>query len=146
MEECQHTWTRERRMSQGSHSFNSYSFHHHIFRSLPNTYFVLFLCDPPYLFNSSALFFKSALLSGVGRLSACTGPYLALALISHLALTPSRAHTGFALCAFACAAPPEVASLASLLSCSSCVEALLSDDSLATLSVMPISISNASTM
>ena len=45
-------------------------------------------------------------------------------------------HTGLALCALAATLPPDVAWLSSLWS--SCVEAFESDDSLATLSVMPM--------
>jgi hypothetical protein len=52
-------------------------------------------------------------------------------------ITPHAIHTGFALCACACCAPPLPAMLASSDSCIGCVDAVESDDSLATLSVMP---------
>lgn len=108
-----------------------------------------------YLFSSSALFFKSSLVSFVGRLSAWTGPCLGVSFHQRPSNHPGDVRTGFALCALAWALPPEVAASAFLSSLgyevsvcvlelwgtktywSGCELALLSDDSLATLSVMP---------
>jgi hypothetical protein len=92
-----------------------------------------------YLFNSSALFFKSSLLSGVGKLSAWTGPCLVISCHLRLLSHPNDEYrTGFALWALAWRPPPLVALLASSESWSGCDEAVLSEDSLATLSVMPV--------
>jgi hypothetical protein len=96
-----------------------------------------------YLFSSSALFFKSSLLSGVGKLSACTGPCL---VVSFQPIPPNQLgdRTGFALCALACRLPPLEALSASGSSWRGCEEAVLSEDSLATLSVMPDCVSTSS--
>jgi hypothetical protein len=89
-----------------------------------------------YLFSSSARFLRFSLVSGSGRLSAWTGPCLPISPAFHASVSIRFERTGLALCALAATLPPELTLLWSS-SWSSWEEALLSEDSLATLSVMP---------
>jgi hypothetical protein len=89
-----------------------------------------------YLFSSSALFFRFSLVSGAGKLSAWTGPCLCISPAFHASVSIMPERTGLALCALAPMLPPlEMCDWSS--SCSSCEDAVESEDSLATLSVMP---------
>jgi hypothetical protein len=71
-----------------------------------------------YLFSSSALFFSSSLVAGVGRLSACTGPCLPVSLHPvYQSASASEVRTGFALWASAETFPPLVALVSTSLLC-----------------------------